>query len=184
MNRREYLGLTATALGAGAIAGCVGSGAPDEGATGTTAETTEGTGTTNALGTRTTRPSLARRSFEVTRNECGNETNGASVAFHDEVVVTGTITGTDACATGTLKETGYRDGAFRVVVGTEKETVAGACAECLVEIEYEARFAFEGGVPATVVVEHESLGKRRRVARASASASTSAVTSTSTSPSS
>ena len=159
MDRREYLGRTATVLGAGVIAGCMGSGGPDRGGgAGGTAETTAAN-----------RPPLSKESFEVGRNECGNETNEASVSFDDEVAVTGTITGTDGCETATLAAAGYRDGAFRVVVGTGAEGTAGACAECLVEIEYEARFAFEGGLPATVIVEHESLGKRRRVARASPS---------------
>lgn len=155
MNRREFLG-TVTALGAGAVAGCTGSSSPN------------GDGTTGGT-TGTDEPTLSERSFEVVRNECGNETNEASVSFDDGVAVTGTITGTDGCETATLAAAGYRDGAFRVVVGTGAEGTAGACAECLVEIEYEARFAFEGGLPATVVVEHGSLGKRRRVARASPS---------------
>lgn len=154
MDRRAFLRRTGTMLGVGGLAGCVGD-PPDLG------------GTETDVPPPGEEPALADRTFEVTKRGCGNEVDEATVSFRGDVVVTGTITGSDACKTARLVTAEVRDGAFHVLVGTTDESGADVCAQCLTEIDYEAGFEFEGELPEKVVVEHESLGGRRTVATAS-----------------
>lgn len=152
MKRREYLRRTSALLAAGAMAGCLGSNVP-------------GDSTERVTETTAVSPVVATRDFEVTRQECGTEVNTARVEAGDEqVTVTGTITGSDACKTAELKTASVEKGTLRVVVAAVNRADAGACAQCLSEIDYEATVSFEGGTPESVVVVHESIGEPRTVA--------------------
>ncbi|WP_132058046.1 hypothetical protein [Halorussus amylolyticus] len=150
MNRRELLTRTGALLGAASLGGCLGQ-YPNPG---TGDQTTDDS------------PTLADESFEVTDSECGQGSNEATVSFEDEsVVVTGTITGSDACQTGTLADTSYDpdEGILDVTVATEEREDTEVCAECITDIDYEATFEFAGGLPDEVSVTHDSMGESETV---------------------
>ena len=48
------------------------------------------------------------------------------------------------------------------------------CAQCIVEIEYEATAAFEGDLPESVRVVHEAMGETKTVATAQSGGTTTA----------
>jgi hypothetical protein len=95
--------------------------------------------------------------LSVTGSSCGAETDDASVSFDGSAVaITGTIWGNDACYTATLADTRLENGTLTVVVAAESDAGTDrACAECITEIDYEVDVAFDGSLPAEVVVEHE-----------------------------
>lgn len=157
MQRRALLKRTAALVTAGTLAGCVGNqyGMDDDTAA---APATSGSQP----------PTLTDRTLSVTDSGCGNETNTASVSFDDGkrlVTVTGTITGSDACKTATLKDATYDSNAdeLAVTVAATNRDDADMCAQCLTEIDYEAEFSFDGGLPSSVTVDHDSLGETRTV---------------------
>lgn len=164
MNRRALL-RSGGLLAAGALAGCLGAG------TGDGDETTDRSPTPDPSPTATPDPSptptgtaggsrLVDRSFEVRNADCGTDRDAAAAsADGDRVTVTGTITGSDTCHTARLADAAYDADGGRLRVAVEsylpESTATLACAECLVEIDYRATFAFEGGRPATVAVVHD-----------------------------
>lgn len=190
MKRRELLAGFGAALTGVSLGGCLagsggdGSGGPEATTGETTAETTtgEGTGTetTDADGGTTTgdgtttdgEPSrVTDRSFHVVEAECGKPENSASVEFRDgeaAVSVTGTIPGSSGCHTAELADASYDPGSgtLGVTVASVKREGADVCTQCVTEIDYEAAFAFEGDLPATVAVVHESMGESETVATA------------------
>jgi hypothetical protein len=164
MQRREILKKTGATVTVGLLGGCLGrSGAPggqasDDGSGGSGGDTT----------TTTAKPTLENRSFKMLSANCGNETDTASVSFEaakKNVIVTGTITGSDSCAKPVLAGANVRkDGTLTVKVKTKKKNGATACTQCLTELEYRATFAFEGSSPKSVKVVHESLGETKTAA--------------------
>ncbi|MFC4552889.1 MULTISPECIES: hypothetical protein [Halorussus] len=153
MDRRELLTRTGALLGAVSLGGCLSRyGEIPGGGGGTTASS----------------PTLAERSFEMTDAGCGNPTNEASVAFDPErstVVVTGTISAQNACHRAKLVDTSYdpEAGTLAVTVATTPREGAEVCAQCIFEIDYEATFRFDGGLPAKVSVTHDGLGGSKTV---------------------
>ena len=155
MDRREMLARTGALLGTVSLGGClsryddvpVGDG-----------ETTE----------RST-PTLASRSFRMTDAGCGQQTSEATVEFRREtptVAVTGTIPGPNTCHEASLGDASYdpEEGTLDVTVVTAAREGSDGCAQCIVELDYEATFQFDGGLPATVTVTHESMGETETVA--------------------
>lgn len=145
MKRRTLL-QSAGALGAAVTAGCV----ADSQVVG------ENTTAPGPVG-----PQLEETDFEVLDVNCGDEKNEARVEFEDDaVVVTGTIDGSDACKTAELADASYDPDAdeFGIVVETVEGEDAGACAQCIVEIDYRATFTFDGSLPPRITVRHEGSG--------------------------
>lgn len=109
--------------------------------------------------------------LEITDVGCGTATETASVSFdsaHQRVSVTGTTSAPDACYRARVGSATY-DGEtdeFELVVEAF-DAKEGVCTECITEIDYETTSDFDGGLPGTVVVVHDSRGKRREVATAS-----------------
>lgn len=133
-------------LGAGSLAGC-------------TAGRRVGGEETTSVGP--VEPELASTDFEVLRQGCGNQVNEATIESGDDTVeITGTIAGSDACKTAELADATYDPDTdeLQVTIATTDREDAGACAQCIVEIEYRATATFTGGLPPNVVVRHEGTG--------------------------
>lgn len=112
-------------------------------------------------------PTLEERSFRVIESGCGTQTNEATVEFQDtSVVVSGTITGSDACQTAELAAVNFDadTGALTVTVATLDREEGGVCAQCLTEIDYRATITFSGGLPSVVTVNHDGTGGSGTVA--------------------
>lgn len=165
MNRRALLRGLAP-LAAGAVAGCLGGGrdggGTDDGdAGGSPTDPPEPSPTDTPSPDGTTGGSrLVDRSFAVLEEGCGSDSEVADATRDgSRVTVTGTITGSDSCHTGRLAGATYAgsDGRLRVSVETyvPPSTATMVCAECLVDIDYEATFTFEGGVPGEIVIVHD-----------------------------
>ena len=102
-------------------------------------------------------PRIADRSFRVTGRTCGRAESGAHVTFDTpRVVVEGTATGSNGCATARLGEATYDPGSdtLNVVVKVYQPDDARACTQCLTDIDYRLRVRFEGGTPGSVRVVH------------------------------
>ena len=135
----------------------------------TAGQPTGGSATRSQTSTGTS--TLRTRRLTVTDRACGNPTDEGAIGFENgRVTLTGTITGSDGCATAVLGDVTYDRAAdrLRVVVATEKESGGGAiCTQCLTEIDYEASVALENGTPVTVVLVHRGTTGETRVATAS-----------------
>lgn len=174
MRRRRFLARVALFGGIG-LAGCVRDAAPggsdtDRSPTATDTDgspsepTTTNGATTTASPAGTDTPAgvtLADTSFTPGNPSCGQQRNDATVEFvaeGNDVRVDGTIWGSDTCATAELADARYDAGADRltvhVVTGRRETTETVACAECIVEIDYEVVADFTGGLPDTVRVVH------------------------------
>ncbi|USZ69528.1 hypothetical protein NGM10_07285 [Halorussus salilacus] len=155
MNRRGLLTRTGALLGIASLGGCLSRYTDD--VPGDDEETES-------------RPTLADDSFEMTDAGCGSETNEATVEFEDEsVVVTGTIPGSNACHVARLADAGYDPASGLLELTVESVEDRGedeACADCIAEIDYEATFEFEGGLPESVTVTHEAMDESTTVAEA------------------
>jgi hypothetical protein len=156
MKRRVLLVAVAAT---GSIAGCLddGGGSGDD-ATPTPTETATPTETSTPTETETPEQTrLVDREFEVTRVECGSEYGEYDVTTEDGVVtVEGTLDGRNTCYTAELVESEYdpdADELYVEVESVEDREDGEACAECIVEIDYVARFEFENGEPSNVRVE-------------------------------
>lgn len=135
MNRRGFIGATASVC---LVAGCL-----------TPPGDTSG---------QDDDPTVTDREFEVTSSSCGTGEQRADVAFDaDVVVVTGAIAGANTCYTATLEAASYDEEAdeLTVAVASEDRSDGSACAQCIVDVEYEARVTFSGGLPGHVVVHHD-----------------------------
>lgn len=158
MNRRDLLARTGALLGTVSLGGCL-----------SRYEVPGGDGE------ETDRPTLVDESFEITNAGCGQQTNEAAVEFADDsVVVTGTVPGANACYVAELADASFdhEEGTLDVTVASVEDAEEDeACADCIAEIDYEATFAFDGGLPATVNVVHEAMGESETVATAESSES-------------
>jgi hypothetical protein len=130
-----------------ALAGCFG-GAPGSGET-----STEGASET---------PSVNETTFSVTQRQSGSQTSSATVAFDgDQVVIEGTIWGSDGCKTAELIDAAHDTDAdeLRISVGTKDKPDAGdMCTQTITEIDYRATVTFANGLPGTVSVSHDTGG--------------------------
>ena len=183
MERREMLARFGAVLGTAALGGCLGGNRPGGGGTGdgdgTTSDgnVTDGESTTTEPTTDETtsgESTLTDSALEVTGAECGKPSNDASVEFvsgDGSVVVTGTIRGSNTCYTAEIADASYdpETGTLDVTVTSVQSDEADACAQCITEISYEATFAFDGGLPATVTVVHDAMGESTTVATAESS---------------
>ena len=103
-----------------------------------------------------------------------------------EVVVDGTIDGSDACKRARLGTVTYDESAERLTVGVETTDVeqceeGGAGAQVKVSIDYEGTFDVPGdGLPATVTVEHHGTEIASATAERGSAAATPPDTITST----
>lgn len=127
------------------------------------------TGTTTTAGSGGS-DAIVNRRIEIRDRACGTATDEGTVTFGDRrVVVAGTITGSDSCATAVLDEVTYDPGAdrLRVVVTTEHEGDGGkVCSQCLTEIDYEASVTVANTTPTTVVLVHRGATGETRVTTA------------------
>lgn len=102
---------------------------------------------------------------------CGNLTNSATIICHSEssqVIVSGTISGEDACQTVVIETATYTSATetLDVVIATETKNPTGqVCSACIYEIDYEAFITLQEHTPTTVVVHHRSVGGDTVVAR-------------------
>jgi len=155
MRRRAFIA-AAAATTTTAVAGCLGGGADEP-----TETDEEPTQTDEPDDTETPDPTaeetrLEDSSFEVEGVECGDEYGGHDVTVEDGVVtVEGVLDGNDSCYTAELVRGEYDGDADTLYVEVEavERDDAAACTQCIVEIEYVARFTFENGEPGTVTVE-------------------------------
>lgn len=109
-------------------------------------------------------PALGEQSLSVTGGECGSGQDDASASFGDgHVEVTGTISARDRCRGARLASAEYDADADRLSVTVETEKVADVCAQCISDVQYEASFSFDGGLPGAVAVSHASRGETRTV---------------------
>ncbi|UPW02125.1 hypothetical protein M0R88_08520 [Halorussus gelatinilyticus] len=192
MKRREALARLGGVLAVGSLGGCLaqsGGGAetPETETTGeeTTADRTTGQATTTEAttnaetrtteGGRTTESTggsaITGKRFELLDSGCGQPTSEASVEFADggsSVVVTGTIPGSNDCYLAKLVDASYdsETGTLDLTVASMAKKGADMCAQCIVEIEYEATVSFSGDGPKRVTVTHSAMGKSKTVATA------------------
>jgi hypothetical protein len=171
MDRRTLLARFGAVLGTASLGGCLSQYEDIAGDAGET--TTDGTETAEPTTERATtaiqRPKLADSSFELLDGGCGRPTDEASVTFESDggtVSVEGTISGSNACYVAKLADASYdsETGTFDVTVVSMQKEGAEACAQCIVELDYEATFTFEGGLPAEVRVRHRAMGETETVA--------------------
>jgi hypothetical protein len=110
-------------------------------------------------------PQLVGQSFAATERPTSERTNEASVAFEgSNVTVEGTIPGSDGCYAADLVDATVENGTLTVYVRSERAGDGDrACTQQLLDIDYEASFEFEGSLPNTVVVKHDTDGTFRTV---------------------
>lgn len=174
MNRRDVLARTGTlalALAAGCLTNPGDEEPPDGGDTPTGTPTDSPTPsddpgpTETPSPTETPGPSAGDPTFEILGVGPGQAENSAEVSFDDGVTVEGTIGGRNGCYTARLAEAATADGTLRVLVEAYEDRAEDeACTDALVDVEYRARFRFDGAAPSRVVVEHDSMGEVRTVA--------------------
>ncbi|MFB6205117.1 MAG: hypothetical protein ABEJ05_01115 [Haloglomus sp.] len=159
MRRRALLRAAALA-GVAGIAGCTG-GRPSDGESGGgggPSPTSTPTSTPTDSPTRPLADGIERQSFEVTDRGCGQGRNDVAIDF-DESTVTldGVIDGSNGCYTAEQASLDYDPEADRLHVNVRAYEPADAdvCAQCIVDIEYAARYVFEGEAPGEVTVAHD-----------------------------
>jgi hypothetical protein len=103
---------------------------------------------------------LVEQSLTVDSVQCGNSFGETDVTIEGRTVtVDGTIDGKDSCYSARLGTVEYDESEDELRVTVESVSDADpdeVCQTCIVEIDYAARFEFEGGTPETVSVEHAS----------------------------
>lgn len=187
MRRRALLRAAALA-GAAGIAGCTSDGPTDGSGGGQGGESPTDTPTASPTGEPTDPPpdtddgtptrtpmgnGMVGESFELTDRGCGEGTDAADISFDGDIVrLDGVITGSDACYVAEQESAVYDAAADRLSVNVRafRPDDEEACADCIVDISYEARYTFEGGTPKEVAVSHDGR-ELARAAQDSASAS-------------
>jgi hypothetical protein len=187
MRRRALLRAAALA-GAAGIAGCT-SDAPGDGngggqggnsPTDSPTDTPMGDPTDSPTDTGEDTPTrtpmgngLVGQSFELTGRGCGEGKEAVDITFDGDFVrLDGVITGSDACYVAEQESAIYDAANDRLSVNVRafRPDDEEACADCVVDISYEARYTFEGETPKEVAVSHDGL-EVARAAQDSASAS-------------
>lgn len=113
-------------------------------------------------------PTITERDLTPGDGECGEE-DDATIEFLDEhVTVDGAITAPDPCHEAVLDAAEYdeTDDELAVTVAVAEGDEDEICQQCIGEVSYGARIAFEGGLPESVVVVHDSKEEQRTVAEA------------------
>jgi hypothetical protein len=176
MKRRGLLRRASTAVGIGAVAGCLSD--PGEGGSGDDStetsereETDEGTTrdeTTEQGTTRGGSPEMTSRSISTTNTDCrsSDDAESATVSFGDEQVdLSGVVRAPDPCHEAAFESTRYDEDELVVVVSLS--STDEACVQCEGIVEYEGSVGFDGGVPDTVTVKHRRMDETRTVTTAS-----------------
>jgi FtsP/CotA-like multicopper oxidase with cupredoxin domain len=177
MERRTFLAGTVAALSA--VAGCVGEPpeTPDNGAEPTDTEEQTGTdtpadGTPGDTDTPADTPSgastsIVSRSLEQ-QGDCNSPGNASIATDGATVSVEGCITGRNGCMYPALGAASYDAEAdeLTVRVTTENESDPDeACTQALVQRGYEVTVEFDGSLPGTTTVYHDSMDEEQQVAR-------------------
>lgn len=162
MNRRVLLQVAGASAGA-LLAGCLedgtgGGNGPDD--TPTDSPTPTSSPTVSPSPTEPDDPaSVSGTSFDIVSVDCGEGRNQASVSFGEHVSITGIARGANTCYTAELKSADYDARADRLAVQirsfTPDSEESGGCAQCIVDIDYDAEVRFDGDLPETVVVKHD-----------------------------
>lgn len=162
MKRRTALRLAAAGLaGTVGLAGCVSDdgSAPGGSDSATRSPTATPTRTPTPTPTAThAAPTVVDRSFQVTGSGCGTGEGGASLDLDaPRVVIEGTATAPNGCATARLTDATYDPGTdtLTVVVEVYEPDDAGVCTQCLTDIDYRLTVRFEGDIPGAVRVRHD-----------------------------
>jgi hypothetical protein len=127
----------------------------------TASPTDSGEHTDEGTATRTRTPQgngIVSEEFEVTNQSCGTGKNAVDITFDGQAVaLDGVIDGSDACYTAEQESVDYDPATdrMRVNVRAYRPDEDAMCADCVVDIEYEARYVFEGGTPEEVTVAHD-----------------------------
>lgn len=113
-------------------------------------------------------PAVVDRSLTVHESGCGRQVDEATVEFADgAVVVMGTTHGSQACYTTKLDAVAYDADDDEVTVAVASVRTAAddeVCADCIAEIEYSVRVAFDGDLPESGRVVHVRGDDRLTVA--------------------
>jgi len=175
MKRRDLLSGLGT-VGALSLAGCLGGAGsngvetpPSDTPTSGTPTPTTSTPPPTTSAVPTEMPGPVETTFAVGKRSCGSGEDDASVSFADDAVeISGTIGGRDTCDTAELARVHASDDTLTVRVRTVREegTDTLACAQCLTDIEYAVTIRFEGVLPGTIEVIHESRNGIVTAARA------------------
>lgn len=103
----------------------------------------------------TNEPVLTTHSFDVVSAKCGTGENESRASFEtNRLRVSGTITGADSCYTAKLQAFTHENNTLTVVIQSYKRDDTGICSTCVTDIEYDATFEFDNGLPQRVVVVH------------------------------
>ncbi|RXK50024.1 hypothetical protein [Halorientalis pallida] len=99
-------------------------------------------------------------SFSSQSPETGEDRDVADISFDTEageVVVDGTISGSDSCKRATLGSLEYDESAGKLTVGVETTNIENCevGAQALVGIDYEGTFEVDGELPTEVTVSHD-----------------------------
>lgn len=182
MDRRRFLRGVAGA-GALGLAGCLaedgapgtdetdepsdGTDTPDDGTERPTDEAATPTDTAEPTDTPED-PAVVDRSLTVHESDCGRQVDEAAVEFADGVaLVTGTTHGSQACYTAKLDGVAYDPDSEALTVAVASVRTAAddePCADCIAEVEYSVRVAFDSDLPESVRVVHVRGDGRRTVA--------------------
>jgi len=165
MDRRTSLSLAA-GVGSATLAGCTGgAGGGSSGGNGDPSESPEPTATeTETRNEEGEFPRITDRSFTRT-GDADEQRESARAAFGGGLVtVTGEIRGKNGCMRALIAAAEHDSDTdeLRVRVKTVREG-GDSCTQQIVYRGYEAAVEFAGGLPASVVVEHESMGVVRTV---------------------
>lgn len=165
MNRRELLQAAGASAGA-LLAGCLDDGTGGGNGLGNTptnsptdSPTPTSSPTASPSATEPDNPSsVSGTSFDIVSVDCGEGENQATVSFSEHVSIKGVVRGSNTCYTAELKSTDYDARADRLAVQVRSyvpdSDQSGGCAQCIVDIEYNAEVRFDGDLPETVVVKH------------------------------
>ncbi len=101
---------------------------------------------------------IVSESFEVTARDCGKGKNTVDIDFDGTAVsLDGVIDGSNGCYRAEQGSIEYdpEEGRLHVNVRAYEPEDAEMCTQCIVDIEYEARYVFEGEAPESVTVAHD-----------------------------
>ncbi|QZY00209.1 hypothetical protein [Halobaculum rubrum] len=162
MDRRTVLSL-AVGVGSAALAGYTGGDGGGSGGGGEPGESPEPTAT-ETPSEEGEFPWITDRSFERT-GDAAESAESAFVSFDtDPVTVTGVVRGKNGCMRASLAAAEYDPDTDELRVRVETVREGGdSCTQQIVYRGYEAAVEFAGGLPTSVVVEHESMDGLRTV---------------------
>jgi hypothetical protein len=101
---------------------------------------------------------LVSESFAMTARDCGQGRSTVDIDFDGtEVTLDGVIDGSNGCYRAEQGSVDYdpQEDRLHVNVRAYEPEDAMTCTQCIVDIEYEARYVFEGEAPKEVTVAHD-----------------------------